>query len=135
MSATPTDRPVVLLVMSDLVLRSRIDDIARRTGLSLRAAKSAEQLERHLANGPEPTAVIVDLECDTIDPFATIERLRNRPGGTDLPIIGYSGHTNAEAIRAGRAAGAGRVLARSALADRLPSLLAPLAPEGPQPPG
>jgi CheY-like chemotaxis protein len=117
----PAVRPV-LAVMSDLLFRSKIDDAAQRAGLPLRAAKSLEQLERHLANGL-PALAIVDLECDTIDPTAAIRRLRAAPEGAALAIIGYAGHTNADAIAAGRAAGAGVVLARSAFTAQLIALV------------
>jgi len=118
-------RPV-LVVMSDLMFRSRIAQVTDRLGLPLRAAKSAEQLERHLASGA-PALAIVDLECDTLDPTAAIQRLRALPGGAELPIVGYAGHTNAGAIAAGRAAGAGVVLARSAFTAQLPALVERIA--------
>ena len=117
----PGARPV-LVVMSDLMFRSRIDDVTSRVGLPLRAAKSLEQLERHLAQGA-PSIVFVDLECDTLDPTAAIQRLRALPDGASLAIVGYAGHTNAAAIAAGRAAGAGVVLARSAFVTQLAPLL------------
>jgi CheY-like chemotaxis protein len=81
-----------------------------------------EQLERHLANGA-PAIAIVDLECDSLDPTAAIQRLRATPDGAALAIVGYAGHTNATAIAAGRAAGAGVVLARSAFTAQLAPLL------------
>lgn len=121
-------RPV-LLVSSDLLFRSRIDEAARATGLALRVATTPERLERHLSTGLQPSAAIVDLECDTIDPVAAIERLRGMPAGRELPIIAYAGHTNADAIRAGRAAGAGTVLARSAFVSQLPALFDRVATE------
>ncbi|HUO51389.1 MAG TPA: hypothetical protein VMT93_02640 [Gemmatimonadaceae bacterium] len=121
----PGARPV-LLVMSDLLFRSRIDDVATRLGLALRAAKSPEQLERHLANGA-PALAIVDLECDTLDPAAAIARLRALPEGASLAIVAFSGHTNAAAIAAGRAAGAGVVLARGAFTQQLAPLLERIA--------
>jgi hypothetical protein len=65
----------------------------------------------------------VDLECDTLDPTAAIQRLRATPDGAALAIVGYAGHTNATAIAAGRAAGAGVVLARSAFTAQLAPLL------------
>ena len=117
----PGARPV-LCVMSDLMFRSRIDDVTTRLGLPLRAAKSMDQLERHLANGA-PAIAIVDLECDALDPTAAIQRLRALPDGGALAIIGYAGHTNATAIAAGRAAGAGVVLARSAFTAQLAPML------------
>ncbi len=121
----PGARPV-LCVMSDLMFRSRIDDVTTRLGLPLRAAKSMEQLERHLANGA-PAIAFVDLENDSLDPSAAIQRLRALPDGAALPIVGYAGHTNTEALAAGRAAGAGVVLARSAFTAQLAKLLERIA--------
>ena len=112
----------VLVVISDLLFRSRIDDVARRLGVPLRVAKSVTQLERHLAAGA-PIMAIVDLEIDTMDPVESITRIRNAAGGADTRLIAFAGHTNLDAIRAGRAAGAGVVLARSAFVTQLPALL------------
>ncbi|HEY7894889.1 MAG TPA: hypothetical protein VIC24_08325 [Gemmatimonadaceae bacterium] len=120
-------RPV-LLVISDLIFRSRIDDAARHASVPLRVAKSMEQLERHLSK-EAPSLVIVDLEADTIDTSAAIRRLRAMPGGESLRIVGYAGHTNLDAIKAGREAGAGVVLARSGFVEQLPTLLARAATE------
>jgi DNA-binding NarL/FixJ family response regulator len=117
---------VVLVVISDLLFRSRIDDVARRLSVPLRVAKSVEQLERHLASGA-PAMAIVDLEIETMDPVETITRIRNAAGGADTRLIAFAGHTNLDAIRAGRAAGAGVVLARSAFVTQLPALLGSIA--------
>lgn len=117
---------VVLVVISDLLFRSRIDDVARRLSVPLRVAKSVEQLERHLASGA-PAMAIVDLEIETMDPVETITRIRNAAGGADTRLIAFAGHTNLHAIRAGRAAGAGVVLARSAFVTQLPALLGRIA--------
>ncbi|HXE59823.1 MAG TPA: hypothetical protein VN607_03925 [Gemmatimonadaceae bacterium] len=113
----------VLLVISDLIFRSRIDDAARHASVPLRVAKSMEQLERHLGN-EIPSLAIVDLESDTIDTAAAIRRLRAAPGGDSLRIVAYAGHTNLDAIKAGKEAGAGVVLARSGFIAQLPSILA-----------
>lgn len=112
----------ILLVLSDLLFRSRIDDVARRLGVELRVARSAEQLERQVARGPVAMA-IVDLETDALDPVAAIRRLRETPQGASLPIVAYAGHTNVAAIEAGRSAGAGVVMARSGFVANLPALL------------
>ncbi len=119
-----SDPRPVLAVMSDLLFRSKIDEVARRLGLPLRVARSAAQLERHLAVAT-PSLAIVDLEESGLDAAEAIQRLRALP---DAPrIIGFAGHTNVAAIRAGRSAGADQVLARSALTAQLPEILAEAA--------
>ena len=116
----------MLVVMSDLMFRSRIAQVTDRLGLPLRAAKSAEQLERHLAQGL-PSLVIVDLECDTLSAPDSIRRIRALPDGGRIPMVAYAGHTNADAIAAGREAGAGIVFARSAFIAQLAPILERLA--------
>jgi CheY-like chemotaxis protein len=117
----------VLVVMSDLIVRSKIDDAARRLGLELRAARSPEQLERHLAAGV-PAVAFVDLETEALDPTAAIRRIREA-AGDGVRIVAFAGHTNVAAIEAGRSAGAGVVLARSGLTAQLAGLLERVAAE------
>ena len=113
----------LLVVMSDLLFRSKIDEVARRLGLELRAAKSPEQLDRQLAAG-EPAIAIVDLEDGALDPFAAIARVRESAPQT--PILGFAGHGNVDAIRRAREGGA-TVLARSGFTVQLPALLTQVA--------
>src|SRR5690242_6816268 len=97
----PGARPV-LDVISDLLFRSKIDEVARRLGLELRVAKSLAQLERHLARG-EPAVTFVDLEAEALDTSAAIRRIREAPWGAGARVVGFAGHTNVGAIKAGRA--------------------------------
>ncbi|MBA2683563.1 MAG: hypothetical protein H0U66_03605 [Gemmatimonadaceae bacterium] len=113
----------LLVIMSDLLFRSKIDEVARRVGLELRVAKSPAQLERQLAAG-EPAIAIVDLEETTLDPFAAIASVRAAVPG--VAILGFAGHGNVDAIRRAREGGA-TVLARSAFTIRLPTLLTEIA--------
>jgi len=113
----------VLIVMSDLLFRSKIDEVARRLGLELRVAKSPEQLDRQLAAG-EPAIAIVDLEESALDSFAAIARIRAASPST--PVLGFAGHGNVDAIRRAREGGA-TVLARSGFTVQLPSLLGQVA--------
>ncbi|HEV7705643.1 MAG TPA: hypothetical protein VGO46_15205 [Gemmatimonadaceae bacterium] len=113
----------LLVVMSDLLFRSKIDEVARRLGLELRVAKSPEQLERQLAAG-EPALVIIDLEETSLDPFAAIARVR--AAAPSVAILGFAGHGNVDAIKRARDGGA-TVLARSGFTVQLPALLTQVA--------
>lgn len=117
--------PTVLLVITDLMFRARVDDACRRADVALRVARSMEQLQRHLANS-EPALIIVDLEIEALDAATVIHWLREGEAGAARRIVAYAGHTNVEAIERGRAAGAGVVLARSGFIAQLPALLAGL---------
>jgi DNA-binding NarL/FixJ family response regulator len=113
----------LLVIMSDLLFRSKIDEVARRLGLELRVAKSPEQLERQLAAG-EPALAIIDLEEGTLDPFAAIASVR--AAVPSVAILGFAGHGNVDAIRRAREGGA-TVLARSGFTVQLPAILTEIA--------
>ena len=113
----------LLVIMSDLLFRSKIDEVARRLGLELRVAKSPEQLDRQLSAG-EPAIAIVDLEEGALDPFAAIARVR--AAAPSVAILGFAGHGNVDAIRRAREGGA-TVLARSGFTAQLPALLTEVA--------
>ena len=111
----------VLVIITDLIFRSKIDDAARRAGVPLRVAKSPEQLERHLGNAT-PAVVLMDLEMEGADTSAMLARLRAHPEAATVPVIGFAGHTNVAVIHAARADGV-QVMARSAFVAQLPAMM------------
>jgi CheY-like chemotaxis protein len=130
---TPYPDPIpgaraVLAVMSDLLVRSKVDEVARRLGLPLRVARSVEQLERHLAR-EAPAIAIVDLEADAIDTAHAIRLIAASAARAPIPVVAFASHTNVAVIEAGRAAGANVVLARSGFTMQLPAILTRVAEE------
>ena len=115
----------VLVVISDLLFRSKIDDAARRAGVPLRIAKSVEQLDRHLASAT-PAVMLIDLEMEGLDTAAMLARLRAVPAAATVPVIGFAGHTNVAVIHAARADGV-QVMARSAFVAQLPAMMERIA--------
>ena len=65
-----------------------------------------------------PDLVIVDI--GRVDPDEVAEEW------PEIPILGFTNHTDTAGLRAAHAAGFDRVVARSALAERAPELVAEL---------
>jgi DNA-binding NarL/FixJ family response regulator len=68
----------------------------------------------------DPDLVICDIA--RIDPAEVADTY------PDVPIIGYTNHTDTSGLRAAHAAGFDQVLAKSALVERAPALVAELLP-------
>ena len=62
-----------------------------------------------------PDLVIVDIA--RVDPGEVAEEY------PDIPILGFTNHTDTAGLRAGQAAGFDRVVVRSALAERAPQIV------------
>jgi hypothetical protein len=103
----------IVAYVPDLMDRSKVAAAADVTFV----AQPGELAEAATANRAE--LAVVD-----VTRAGVVDALRAVP----VPVLGFSKHTNREAIDAALAAGAQRVLARSAFFARLDSLLAdPLA--------
>lgn len=118
------DPPAIAVValVADLIFASRIRGTAQAAGVQATTVRSAAELLQR-AGELQPRLVLVDLDARAADPPAVIARLKGDPRTRDIPILAFGSHVQREAIEAARAAGADRVLARSAFVRELPFLL------------
>jgi hypothetical protein len=93
----------ILLVGVDLFFRGKLD--ALLSGHKLTTTDSVDP----------PDLVIVDLARVEADEVAETY--------PDIPILGFTNHTDTAGLRAAQTAGLDRVVVRSALAERAPQLV------------
>lgn len=109
-------------LVADLMFASRVRGAARAAGVEAVTVERAERLLEEVAHR-RPRVVLVDLEARGVDAPALVRRLKADPATARVPVVAFGPHTNAEALRAARRAGADRVLARSAFVRELASIL------------
>jgi len=117
---------VILALPGDLMFASRIQGAARAMGANVVVCARPAALYAELGRTP-PERVLIDLDARGWDAVAVIAALIADHGVTGAQIIAFVSHVRADAIAAARAAGAGRVLARSSFLRELPALLGPAA--------
>jgi hypothetical protein len=93
----------ILLVGVDLFFRGKLDVLL--DGHRLVTSDSVDP----------PDLVIVDLA--RVDPYEVAETY------PEIPIMGFTNHTDTAGLRAAQTAGLDRVVVRSALAERAPELV------------
>ncbi len=120
-SSEAASRPVVAL--ADMLFASRIRGVADALGRRLVMAGTPEAMLAAVRKH-EPGLVLIDLELRSGAGADAIRQLREAGLPGSVTIVGFASHMNGAAIAAGRAAGADRVLARSAFVAELPALLA-----------
>jgi len=112
---------MILAMVDDLLLRSRIQETAKHLGVVVKAAQPEGLPE--LAVEAAPTALIIDLNHRSGKALEILRALKGEAKTEDIPAVGFVSHVQNELIAAAREAGCDLVLARSAFAGQLPSLL------------
>ncbi|HUE77035.1 MAG TPA: hypothetical protein VMM83_03760 [Longimicrobiales bacterium] len=109
----PDGAPAITALVADLMFASRVRGVAP----GARTVHRGDALEG--ATGPATRLVLVDLHASGA--LQAIEALR--AAGTTAQIVAFGSHVETDALQAARAAGADRVLARSAFVRELPALV------------
>lgn len=112
----------VLSVVEDLMFRSRISTAAKAIGVRHIVATSPEAaIER--ARSERPALILIDLDGGRTRPMEVLQQLAADGELAAIPTLGFVSHVHAQLIQEARAAGIGRVLARSAFVAELEGLL------------
>ena len=113
---------MVLVVVDDLLFRSKIRAVAKHAGVDLAFARTpAEVLDR--VRSEPPALAIFDLDSAKTEPVATIAALKADPALARIPTLAFASHVHTALIGAARQAGADQVLPRSAFAGNLADIL------------
>jgi len=113
---------VVIVAVDDLMFASRIASTAKALGVAIAFARSPEAIVEAVRTRA-PQLVIFDLNSVKVRPLEAVAALQADAALAAVPTVGFVSHVQAELIAAARAAGVGRVLARSAFVTELPQLL------------
>jgi len=122
--------PLVALV-DDLMFLSRVREAARGAGVGMTSVRDADGLLAAARAGAR--LVVVDLDGARVPWREALASLRADAAFRELPVVGFLSHVRGDLAEAARAAGASRVLARSAFVAELPRLVAALSAEAEPP--
>ena len=111
----------ILAVMSDLFFSVKINDAAKRAGLSVEFIKDHDEV---LAKAKaHPTLIIFDLNFESVDPLGVIAKLKSTAELKNISVIGYLSHVQGELKQKAHETGCDMVLARSAFSQNLAQIL------------
>lgn len=113
---------MIIAVVDDLIVCSRIRGAAREAGLPIQFARSPQALREAVA-AALPSLVILDLDAERLEPLVAVAALKADPATASVRTVGFVSHVRADRIAAARAAGVDEVVARSAFAAGLPAIV------------
>ena len=122
-------RPTLLLaIVDDLFVRSRIDAAANVAGVEVRYVGSIDEIRAAVEERPA-RAVLVGMAATRRRWGEIVRQLRSEPLTRGLYVLAFGPHKNLELRQQALDAGVDRVVANSAFTRLLPTLLAtPTAP-------
>jgi CheY-like chemotaxis protein len=112
----------IVALVDDLMFLSRIREAAAGVGAEIKTVRNAPALVA--ACRAAHALVLADLDSPRLGAADAIRTLRADPAGTSIQVIGFFSHVQAERAQEAVAAGASRVMARSAFVRELPALIA-----------
>ena len=83
----PEQRGKILAVMSDLFFSVKINDAAKKLGMSAEFVKD-KTLALEKAKS-KPPLIVIDLNCDAADPLDFIAQIKADPETAGIGVIGF----------------------------------------------
>lgn len=114
----------VIAVMQDLMFMVRVQEIAKRAGLSTVAVKTkADAIAQAAA---QPLLIVIDLNHSAGEPLELIKELKSNSDTKAIHLLAFVSHVQADLRAAAVSAGCDTVVARSAFAQTLPDVISNL---------
>ena len=111
----------VIAVMQDLMFMVRIQEAGKKKGLVTVAVKTKTDALAKAAEGP--LLLVIDLNYSACEPLELIHSLKENSATTNIHLLAFVSHVQADLRAAAVAAGCDTVVARSAFAQTLPEVL------------
>ncbi|MDX1663231.1 MAG: DUF309 domain-containing protein [Candidatus Promineifilaceae bacterium] len=145
MVTQPSDQPVIVGFVADLMFQMKIQNVAERLGYEMVWVEKAADMGMIAPDDPaeqpgellhgqggrlfaqltrwQPDLLIFDLANPAIPWRLWIPALKSSPATRRLPILAYAPHVEVETIKAAEARGADGVVPRSRFSRALPQLI------------
>jgi CheY-like chemotaxis protein len=111
----------ILAIMSDLFFSVKINDAAKKLGMTAEFVK-----DKTLALDKaklKPPLIVIDLNCDAAEPLDLIAQIKADPETAGIAMIGFISHVQTELRQRAQEIGCDTVVARSVFAQNLPTIL------------
>ena len=111
----------ILAVVTDLFFSAKINEAAKRAGVTLKYVTTEKDLlEKAKA---DPALIIFDLNFEAVRPIESIRKLKGTDELKHISILGYLSHVQTDLQRLAQEAGCDTVMPRSAFSMNLSQIL------------
>ena len=115
-------KPLVLLLIEDLIFISKISIAAKETGIDTRSVTKNDLDDIENLVGVADL-LIIDMNAEYINPMEFIRTVSKLPTGQDIRVIGFASHIQHDIMKEAEQYPEVTVLTRSQFVEQLPGIL------------
>ena len=116
------DQKTILVGVTDIFFYTKVRDALMSKGYKIERARTQQDIADK-ASATSPSAVILNLNDETLDAFQALETLKADTRLKSLPILAFANHEEVDTFNRARALGVTKIVSRNEFSARLRDLL------------
>jgi PleD family two-component response regulator len=116
------DQKTILVGVTDIFFYTKVRDAMISKGYKIERARTQQDIADK-ASATSPSAVILNLNDETLDAFQALETLKADTRLKNLPILAFANHEEVDTFNRARALGVTKIVSRNEFSARLKDLL------------
>ena len=112
----------VLVAITDIFFYTKVRDALLPRGYKLERARSQEDIAGK-ASAVHPSAVILNMNDETLNAFQALETLKSDPDFKTIPILAFANHEEVETWNRAKSMGVTKIVSRNEFSSRTKDLV------------
>jgi len=112
----------ILVAVTDIFFYTKVRDALLPKGYRLEKARQQQDI-RDKAGSTNPSAVILNMNDQTLDAFQALETLKADPRSNAIPILAFANHEEVDTWNRAKALGVTKIVSRNEFSARTRDLI------------
>jgi PleD family two-component response regulator len=121
-----TDQKTILVGVTDIFFYTKVRDALMSKGYKIERARTQQDIADK-ASATSPSAVILNMNDETLNAFQALEALKADIRLKTLPILAFANHEEVDTFNRARALGVTKIVSRNEFSSRLKDLVEEVA--------
>lgn len=117
-----TDTKTILVGVTDIFFYTKVRDALMSKGYKIERARTQQDIGEK-ASATHPSAVILNMNDETLNAFQSLEALKADSRLKAIPILAFANHEEVDTFNRARALGVTKIVSRNEFSSRLKDLV------------
>jgi PleD family two-component response regulator len=117
-----TDQKTILVGVTDIFFYTKVRDALLSKGYKLERARTQQDIAEK-ASASSPSAMILNMNDETLNAFQVLETLKADTRLTTIPVLAFANHEEVDTFNRARALGVTKIVSRNEFSTRLKDLI------------